>query len=71
MGRTQRDIRWSFIVDKNEHWTQEHKDEFEAQSDTGFDGYDDWVYDLITTKMQEAGLKFMEENPDLFFGDLV
>lgn len=71
MGRTQRDIRFSFIVEKYENWSQKHKDEFEAQVDTGFDSYDDWVYDKMAQVMEQAGLKLMEEKPDLFSGELI
>lgn len=67
----QRDIRFSFTVDDAENWSDAHVKEFEEQEKDGFFTYDDWVYDKMTTAMEQAGHKFMEENPDLFWGELI
>lgn len=67
MGRMQRELRFSIITDKYEHWSPEHLKEWEE----GDASPDDYVISKLEIVMREAGEQFIRENPDLFYGELM
>lgn len=67
MGRTLREIRFSIIIDKYEHWDKDHLEECENSTS----GYDDYAIGKLEAVMRKAGEQFVNENDDLFAGELM
>lgn len=62
-----REIRFSIITNKYEHWSKEHQEE----CDLGIAGYDDYAISGLETAMRKAGEQYVKENTDLFSGELM
>lgn len=67
MGRALREIKFSVVVDKYEHWSAHHLAECEQTKSS----YDDWVINQLESAMRIAGEQFIMMNPDLFAGELI
>lgn len=62
-GGTVIELRWAALIADSGRWADEHRQACHASA---AGSYDDWVGWQLRQVMQEAGLQFMRDNPDLF-----